>query len=122
MVGNRYQHDQEKAKVNLKNPTKSYFAKKGGGATHQRRIHDVRASEIEVTRRDLVHSEYSLKKSDCCRQICGIGEPRVVVCRHRSCRQCRHEHKGEVCAEVVSTSTLRAARKRHAAGLPRSVP
>ena len=63
--------------------------KKGGGAIYQRHIHYVKASEIEVTRRDLVHAEYSLKKSDCYRQICDIGEPGVVVCRHRSCHQCR---------------------------------
>jgi hypothetical protein len=78
--------------ANFKNPTKSYFAKKGGGAIYQRHIHYVKASEIEVTRRDLVHAEYSLKKSDCYRQICDIGEPGVVVCRHRSCHQCRHDH------------------------------
>ena len=53
----------------------AYFAKKGGGAIYQRHIHYVKASEIEVTRRDLVHAEYSLKKSDCYRQICDIGEP-----------------------------------------------
>ncbi len=34
-----------------------------------------KASEIEVTRRGLMHAEYSLKKSDCCRQITDIGEP-----------------------------------------------
>ena len=35
--------------ANFKNPTKSYFAKKGGGAIYQRHIHYVKASEIEVT-------------------------------------------------------------------------
>ena len=38
--------------ANFKNPTKSYFAKKGGGAIYQRHIHYVKASEIEVTRRE----------------------------------------------------------------------
>ena len=87
--------------ANFKNPTKSYFAKKGGGAIYQRHIHYVKASEIEVTRRDLVHAEYSLKKSDCYRQICDIGEPGVVVCRHRSCHQCRHDHKDEVGGDCI---------------------
>ena len=61
----------------------------------------VKASEIEVTRRDLVHAEYSLKKSDCYRQICDIGEPGVVVCRHRSCHQCRHDRKDEVGGDCI---------------------
>jgi hypothetical protein len=87
--------------ANFKNPTKSYFAKRGGGAIYQRHIHYVKASEIEVTRRDLVHAEYSLKKSDCYRQICDIGEPGVVVCRHRSCHQCRHDHKDEVGGDCI---------------------
>ena len=87
--------------ANFKNPTKSYFAKKGGGAIYQRHIHYVKASEIEVTRRDLVHAEYSLKKSDCYRQICDIGEPGVVVCRHRSCHQCRHNHEDEVGGDCI---------------------
>jgi hypothetical protein len=54
-----------------------------------------------VTRRDLVHAECSLKKSDCYRhwKITDIGEPVVVVCRHRSCHQCRHDHKDEVCGD-----------------------
>ena len=68
---------------------------------HQRHIHYVKASEIEVTRRDLVHAEYSLKKSDCYRQICDIGEPGVVVCRHRSCHQCRHDHEDEVGGDCI---------------------
>ena len=54
-----------------------------------------------MTRRDLVHAEYSLKKSDCYRQICDIGEPGVVVCRHRSCHQCRHDHKDEVGGDCI---------------------
>ena len=68
---------------------------------YQRHIHYVKASEIEVTRRDLVHAEYSLKKSDCYRQICDIGEPGVVVCRHRSCHQCRHDHEDEVGGDCI---------------------
>jgi hypothetical protein len=80
---------------------RSYFAKKGGGAIYQRHIHYGKASEIDVTRRDLVHAECSLKKSDCYRhwKITDIGEPVVVVCRHRSCHQCRHDHKDEVCGD-----------------------
>ncbi len=35
--------------ANFKNPTKSYFAKKGGGVIFQRHIHYVKASEIGVT-------------------------------------------------------------------------
>ena len=35
--------------ANFKNPTKSYFTKKGGGVIYQRHIHYVKASEIEVT-------------------------------------------------------------------------
>jgi hypothetical protein len=57
---------------------------------HQRHIHYVKASEIEVTRRDLVHAEYSLKKSDCYRQIC-----------HRSSHQCRHDHEDEVGGDCI---------------------
>ena len=45
--------------ANFKNPAKSFFAKNGGRALYQRRIHYGRASEIDVTRRVLVHAEYS---------------------------------------------------------------
>jgi hypothetical protein len=99
--------------ANFKNPTKSYFAKKGGGAIYQRHIHYVKASEIEVTRRDLVHAEYSLKKSDCYRQICDIGEPGVVVCRHRSCHQCRHDHKDEVGGDCIDLDFARCKEEAH---------
>ena len=54
-----------------------------------------------MTRRDLVHAEYSLNESDCYRQICDIGEPGVVVCRHRSCHQCRHDHNDEVGGDCI---------------------
>jgi hypothetical protein len=99
--------------ANFKNPTKSYFAKKGGGAIYQRHIHYVKASEIEVTRRDLVHAEYSLKKSDCYRQICDIGEPGVVVCRHRSCHQCRHDHEDEVGGDCIDLDFARCKEEAH---------
>ena len=99
--------------ANFKNPTKSYFAKKGGGAIYQRHIHYVKASEIEVTRRDLVHAEYSLKKSDCYRQICDIGEPGVVVCRHRSCHQCRHEHKDDVGGDCIDLDFAHCKEEEH---------
>ena len=99
--------------ANFKNPTKSYFAKKGGGAIYQRHIHYVKASEIEVTRRDLVHAEYSLKKSDCYRQICDIGEPGVVVCRHRSCHQCRHDHEDEVGGDCIDLDFAHCKEEAH---------
>ncbi len=81
---------------NCKNRSKSYFAKDGGGAIYQRQTPFVKASEIEVTRRDLVHAEYSLKKSDCFRQMCDIGAQSCgaarasethPVGRDRLCRQ-----------------------------------
>jgi hypothetical protein len=87
--------------ANFNNPTKSYFAKNGGGAIYLRHIHYVKASEIEVTRRDLVHAEYLLQNSGSYCQVTDIGEPGVVVCRHRSCHQCRHDHKDEVCGECI---------------------
>jgi hypothetical protein len=80
---------------------------------HQRHIHYVKASEIEVTRRDLVHAEYSLKKSDCYRQICDIGEPGVVVCRHRSCHQCRHDHEDEVGGDCIDLDFARCKEEAH---------
>ncbi len=91
------------------------------GTIYQRHIHYVKASEIEVTRRDLVHAEYSLKK--------GAATARFVIL----------ESPGSSCADIghatsvgtitrtklvatASTSTLHSARKRRTAGLPRSVP
>jgi hypothetical protein len=68
---------------------------------------------IEVTRRDLVHAEYSLKKSDCYRQICDIGEPGVVVCRHRSCHQCRHDHEDEVGGDCIDLDFARCKEEAH---------
>jgi hypothetical protein len=101
------------SKPRTTNPTKSYFAKKGGGAIYQRHIHYAKAFEIEVTRRDLVHAEYSLKKSDCYCQITDIGEPGVVVCRHRSCHQCRHDHKDEVSGDCIDLDFARCKEEAH---------
>ncbi len=92
--------------------------------SRERHIHYVKASEIEVTRRDLVHAEYSLQKSDCYRQIRDIGEPGVVTCTSADIGHATSV--GTITrtklAATASTSTLHAARKRHTAGLPRSVP
>ena len=66
-----------------------------------------------MTRRDLVHAEYSLKKSDCYRQICDIGEPGVVVCRHRSCHQCRHDHEDEVGGDCIDIDFARCKEEAH---------
>jgi hypothetical protein len=98
--------------ANFKNTTKSYFAKEGGGAIYQRHIHYGKASEIEVTQRDLVHAEYSLKKSDCCRQICDIGEPgwSFADIRHATSLGTITRTKF---AATASTSTLRCKEEAH---------